>query len=549
MCLVPISQTITPSRIVIAQNLCPPVLIQITIQLHKLHQLSYSRALIWLLIILAAAMKPLPTIERFTMRTANGILTAFPTAILLLSTNAFAHQIAPQTEFFQEAVKSNPLTGQVLAWCSLVGLDEERCRTEMYEKSGQISEAKIDSVAKCVDASGLKYRIAMDKYFKTDINAQNLVSHQAGGAIWHLGYIADKNDGTSDKPHRHFYTDVDMQEAARFKGDEFVERLKRDHAKDSVTETSSKSGTAGAAAGVIIAEGTVTGTIGSEKSVTKAPLTEQQIAEARTKGEDYGRSHPEATPVAPHGVCYKQGDCITPTKVYENSEYPRTEGVAGSTAPKPETPKEDPKPPKDEPKADPFAPILPATDTGGAKTSEETKKESEKDKGVTTPVYDVDFTAKMKECVDREENEWYHQKGSKTEDPNAKTKEEKKAEAEELLKQGICDRSYYSEQFCHDFDNKKYETKEENADAKAQEEYDLAMAEFQRSGYCDSKVLSDAFCAAVAYALEITTAEKEPEATEEDTTPVHVMPGNHISTSGGVFDGENPNPENPVPKD
>lgn len=413
----------------------------------------------------------------------------------ILASPAYAHQIIPETDFFKEAVKQNPLTGQVLAWCGLVGLNEEACKTEMYEKDGHISDAKIDSVAKCVDASGLKYRIAMDKLFKTDINKQQQFSHQAGGGIWHLGYIADKNDGTSDKPHRHFYTDIDIEEAANQKGMEFVRDLKEKSARDTVTETKQLSGTGGASAGVIIAGGTATVTKGSETSTEKAPVTQKEIDEAYAKGAERGRAHPESTSITPHGVCYQQGDCITPTKVYSNPEYPKTEGVAeGSTNPKPEAkPAEDPKPQKSEtPKDDPFAPFSKESDkTGGVKTS---NNDDDDVKGVTTPVQDPDFAGQMQQCVQQEENKFYKNKGSETKDQGAPTEEDKRSEADEKLKQGICDESFYGRPFCQDYKSAQAKSEDQDAEAKRKEAYDQALADFQNSGNCNAKILGYEFC-------------------------------------------------------
>lgn len=352
-----------------------------------------------------------------------------------------------------------------------------------------------------------------------------------------------------------------MQEAANQKGDEYVDRLKQDSAAPSVTTSTSTSGTATAGASGIVVSGEGSITTGSETSVTKSPITQEQIKEARSKGEAYGRAHPEATSVVPSGVCYKGGDCMTPTKVFPNvQEDAKREEVAKEVKdPKPaEAPKEEPKKeePKEEAPKDPFAPFTSESDTGATSNSDEKSAETsnlddEKDKEVTTPVNDPKFARDMMDCTKHEENKWLKDQGSKTTDPDVKSEDEKKTEALERLKGGYCDEAVLGQKFCFDWMNEQAKTHAENAEEEKKAAYNAAMEDFKATGNCNEALLGYEFCEAAKNELD----SRPPQETEPETstlwdtwTPPNInpMPDDPIpATNGyGVF-GPEPAPSGP----
>ncbi|MBC7531161.1 MAG: hypothetical protein H7318_06250 [Oligoflexus sp.] len=306
------------------------------------------------------------------------------------------------------------------------------------------------------------------------------------------------------------YTEAEIIQAGLFKGDEYVDRLKRDNTNDVTSVTSGLSGAAGLTIGVPGTGGTGTVTKTGSETTTPSNLTAKQIAEARAMGDAIGRAHPELTVVIPHGYCDFGSTCNSPAGIASNPDNAKREEFKGSS-PKPEAPKQEPTP-KEAAPTDPFAPIIKDSNTGGAKTSDGTPKPDapkEKGKGVSTPVNDPQFASEMNDCVSVEENNILKNEGSKTKDQNAKTDEEKKAEAEEPLSRGICDSLYFGDKFCADWKNEQAKSQAQNAEADKQAAYEEAFKNWQANGICDSMVLGFAFCQNAHSQLVTTPADSE----------------------------------------
>lgn len=461
---------------------------------------------------------------------------------LFAATPAFAHIIEPETKFFKDELDKNPEIAQVLQYCKLRGLmSEEACKGEMYI-GDTISPLKVEAATKCLNKSGYKYRAALDAFFKVDVKAATLTSHEVLGGFWHTYYANAPGEAKGTPAHRHDWSEDTRSLAGDRAGIEAVKSFKERMVRESKTYTDSDSATSGITlgGGVVPGSGTGSYTKGGSTSTTPNTYTKAEVDEAYKAGFGSGHANPGNWGLKPDIACYEKGNCESNGAggKYPNPDYTKDTGVAkGSANPKPTAPKEEPKEkPKTEVAQDPFGAFPDSnTSTGGIKTSEEVKEKAEEKKnaddkkGITTPVDDERFNLEWNDCVHIEEAELVQEQGSKTTDPDAKTKEQKQVEAEELLKQGICDRSFYSEQYCHDFENERYETKEEDAAAKEQAKVDQAMLELQTLGTCDAAVLGFDFCSKWEYELHSTKAEEE--------LPTY-----------GIGD-ETPPEENPVPED
>ena len=222
------------------------------------------------------------------------------TLLALMSSPVFAHQISPQTEFFKEELKRDPMIVQVLNWCNLVGItDETVCKAEMYDAGGNISSSKVSAAKICMEKSGIERKAALDKFFKVDPNEQSLVGHQVMNAYWHLDYVVDPAEGPNAKPHKHFYTELDIKSAGMERGQFYVNDLKNKTTADTTTAGTATSGTAtlGASGVVVSGEGSVTH--GKEDSETKGKVTQQQLDEAYAKGKAEGEANPQITEISP----------------------------------------------------------------------------------------------------------------------------------------------------------------------------------------------------------------------------------------------------------
>jgi hypothetical protein len=92
---------------------------------------------------------------------------------------------------FQDEVAKNPMIQNVLVWCDLIGLKtEQECKNEIYN-GGNLDPVKLQAATHCVVKSGLKFRAALDKYFKFDQKEQALYSHEVNPIGRHLQPLKD----------------------------------------------------------------------------------------------------------------------------------------------------------------------------------------------------------------------------------------------------------------------------------------------------------------------------------------------------------------------
>lgn len=76
---------------------------------------------------------------------------------------------------------------------------------------------------------------------------------------------------------------------------------------------------------------------------------------------------------------------------------------------------------------------------------------------VATPFLDDQVTkTSLEKCQDEMERKLWKQVGSKTTDPDAESPEDQKLTAEENLKRGVCDTSFFGREFCQDFKQKQW---------------------------------------------------------------------------------------------
>lgn len=435
----------------------------------------------------------------------------------LIASPAFAHMIEPETKFFKDELNKNPEIAQVLQYCKLRGLSsEEACKSEMYV-GDSISQLKVEAAGKCLSASGYRYRAALDSFFKVDIRKATLASDEMLGGFWHTFYRNAPGDPKGTAPHRHDWSDDARQLGGDRAGIEAVKSFKERMARDGISYTDSLSGTSSGTLGGGLVPGSATGSMTKSGSTTttRATYSKKEMDESYKSGFASGYANPGNWGVKPDIACFEKGDCFDNAHggKFPNPDYtPKGTGVAKeSSIPKPLAPKEEPNPQPPTVAPDPFAPFLsPSDSTGGVKTSndpktkvEEKKAKNEKD-GVTTPIDDEKFALDWNDCIQIIERELIEQKGQQTADHEAKTKEEKQAEAEELLKQGLCDRGFYTETFCHNFEDVNARTEDEGAEAGKKAEYDEAITELQSRGVCNERVLGYAFCKAYQDELNST---------------------------------------------
>jgi hypothetical protein len=102
--------------------------------------------------------------------------------------------------------------------------------------------------------------------------------------------------------------------------------------------------------------------------------------------------------------------------------------------------------------------------------------------------------SQFESCVTKEKLKIIQDRGSKTIDPDSQKADEKQYEAEDMLKRGQCDESFYGREFCQDFKNKLASTFDQNALIEKEEAKDFALENFKLKGLCDPHQLGQAFC-------------------------------------------------------
>ncbi|RYZ52396.1 MAG: hypothetical protein EOP07_19690 [Proteobacteria bacterium] len=104
--------------------------------------------------------------------------------------------------------------------------------------------------------------------------------------------------------------------------------------------------------------------------------------------------------------------------------------------------------------------------------------------------------AEFEDCIRREKQKIIYDRGSKTEDQEATTDEDRKHLAEENLKLGHCTESVLGREFCQDFKNKQNSTFAQNALIEKEEAKNQALENLKKHGWCDPGQLGSAFCKA-----------------------------------------------------
>ncbi|RZK05025.1 MAG: hypothetical protein EOO43_22155 [Flavobacterium sp.] len=256
--------------------------------------------------------------------------------------------------------------------------------------------------------------------------------------------------------------------------------------------------------------------------------------------------------------CEEKGPCYSNQAggAYENPDYTKKEVVKEEGKKPVEAPKVEPVKPVETENKDPFA-AFPSDDTSTGSIKVEEKKEDKKteekkkdDKAVTTTVDNDNFQLEWNDCIYEEQLKLFNEEGEKTIDPEAKSREEKRAEALEELKNGYCDVAILGSDFCsgwqRELDSKKVV---EEIDLSYPEKYRIAVTRLEMFGECDREVLSQAYCDKYFTDLSSTPVDDslEPEIEENEDLPPNTVIPDHISGSG-FFDGADGNPSEGTPK-
>ncbi len=484
---------------------------------------------------------------------------------LLLASRAYSHEVSAETEFFKNEIKKTPLTSNLLHWCSLAGLTtEDQCKAEMYNEKGEINQLRLEAAAKCVKRAGLENYSMLNAFTAKYLGMKDsiFVSHiDKRTGERHLAPMKDPSNPTATL-HYYNYTASDRYNAGMISARTAVEDLKLralDGSSTSVKIGGEASVNVGIDAKVWNAETQTK--LATEKTKTTTGLTREETEAAWKKGYEFGYLNPSMFPnIKPSGYCEVGGMCTSLDGDYKERDRDAAEmrmlnnpkdGAVAEIKPEAK--------PESAPRPDPrsaeeifFSPLTPSTATGGIKTEEkkpevkpEDKPKDDKAKGKdSTPTHENQLFDKWKECISFEENELLKDVGSKEKDPEVKSKEELKLEAEEQLKNGFCDEKILGTDFCakwaREIATKKATSKEEDEEAKRQ-----AFEEFQKTGICDRSLLGEVFCRAAENALSSNPVIKE-ELVEIDGQP-SVTPENkpeeHISVDGAPANGDdNRNP-------
>ena len=461
----------------------------------------------------------------------------------LISSPAFAHMAVPETEFFRQQMAIDPNTQNILSYCGLIGIEsEDACKAEFY-KNDVVDKRELEAAGKCVEASGLKYRMAYDKFFKVDQNAQNWVANknpQTG--YYHEQYLLNKEvDGENGPKHRHVWTEAEKKMAGEEIGTAKVKQFKENWEKESISGSTSASMTATVLAkveGIFKSIGFESGgEIGVEKSktITKEGPSKQQIDVVYNNGYNLGYENPRYSSIAPSIYCYEKGDCISDGS---KDPLPNPDGDIRpiSTVKPPEVkPVEKPKEAPKNPTEDFLTPIKNKDSTGGVEPKTDTKVASKNEiKGVSTPVTNEHFIRDIDDCVNKVIEEYYKEEGVKEYDPNKESKEDEKERREKELQSGFCDPQYWGADYCFLWQSEldSHKVDEELSDA---EKYQQALTQLEMFGICDEKVLGKAKCDQYLLDLQTTPVDNSLDPpTDEGTSnnnPPHTVPQNSL---GGV---------------
>ncbi len=474
-----------------------------------------------------------------------------------ISGPAYGHAVNVETEFFKQKLAESPETTSVLSFCNLMNLDEKNCAAAMYNNLGEISEVEILAAKKCVEKSGLQYRVAFQKVFKSE--DMSLVSNEDPKTKkFHEYYLLDvKEDGKDGDSHRHIWNKYDRHLAGEEGGNKSVASLKANWDSDSVTAKSTASGST-TIFGEIESLFTKIGSslsleASKEKSETKSGPPQELINQTYMASYTQNYAYPQYSSVVPSEYCYSKGPCRGLAGEYPNNDGEKRDISTAISDIKPlsiklpdgqvVTQKEEPKPAekplvKNKETDDFLKPVKTETGTGGHDAAEVKEKEKQ-NKGVSTPVSSEFFIKDMNDCLQREKDAYYEEIGSKTIDPNALTEEEmKKVNAENDLANGICNSSYFGADFCFLYQY-QLQSKLVKSEEEKETEYEQALDLFQRTGECQSQYLTEAFCIAAAYALEVTPAEEELNTDRPDELPPNTLP-DHISVDSDGFIEGNP---------
>jgi hypothetical protein len=400
-------------------------------------------------------------------------LNFLPIAILAIApVTAFAHKVSYGSancaaDEEQAAYEEIPLCTEeekeessATAYCKFVGHpDLENC------VQGITSHGMAEAAGKCVDEALRRQADLRDE----------LVGHKVGGGKesalnghWHIDYKSSKDEGW----HRH-----DWSEAARDKaGAEYAtSRVRQAKEASAINKTTSESSTKWDVGGAFksifggpVAEVGIEASAnqggGKTNSVENGPLTEAKAKEIYDKAYSEAKGNPNLSTVNPDILCEKgQPKCSTSfSRDYENEDF-QAQGSSnkndnntssssdgnksGSTSSSQSGGNKNPTPPtsKSTTEVDVKIDHTPsgtyAGDPSPVTKPDEMIANYEPDNLVNSPISKC-FIDELKEQVSKDMSKRYDPNG-----PNL-TPEQRRKEAQGLLRKGICDVKYFGSLYC-----------------------------------------------------------------------------------------------------
>lgn len=376
--------------------------------------------------------------------------------LTLISTPAFGHLVPYDSKAFLDLAKGNPENANYIAhFCSLAANSVEECLERLIVAKGE------DAAETC----GREIH-EIDIDLKKEMHLVGVLEGVPLSGHPHTDYAYSKADGW----HRHGYTDGTRLTGGRIHGSFFVQQERANAVKQQETVSSGKESVGGVSGSLVGGgeklgakvevgiEGKSEHTTSAGSSTVVGGLNGTQIAKAYNEGFKTAWANPWAAKVAPDIVFTKGKDSAVGSdgKTYKNdpkSDVPelpkdqlKDEGPVSVSNPKDEKiptsgPLHPTSPTFNPPPSDKGASIDASTSTDGSWALIAPAQSGE-----LTPIqtcYEIEMAKiKKKEMI-------------QTVDGDELTYAQRKERAEENLSLGVCDDSFFGEEFCRDWKQKQ----------------------------------------------------------------------------------------------
>ncbi len=400
----------------------------------------------------------------------------------LISSSTYANQLPFDQPDFLKLANDDPAAARDLSiFCSAT----RRSLTDCKDIFSGDSNLKQEAARKCVQ----KMNAAAASFnFPASTVSPGSISNEVSGQ-WPSTYHTDENG-----IHRHAYTEKDRQRAV-YQYELILTRIESDRQKQKNGD-SSKSGTKevnkSAGWGIDLGKLGSSFTTKENEIKTETPgLSAEALARIKEMAKD-AYDKPSLGQVIPSILCFfHQKDCtVDGGQTIPNTSYEPEKK-------KDESKKEEPKKP-DAPKhaeeSSKEPPHMVHVDTHG-----DSWAGADKPSGgtmIATPAeQDLGAKSAMEICLDVEFKELIDTIGTKTKDPGAEGSEKfRKHRAEDFLKTGYCEESYFGKEYCQAFNNNLHSVPVIGLPADKIENVEAALKDLNETGICDSANLGWEFC-------------------------------------------------------